>query len=109
MRPPLRSPLYLPEPTPAALRQAWGRMSSPSRPATLEAALAHPVWGICLRAAARELVRTRAFTHWPQVKLHPLVDQCAARGVRMRPRAAKSTGGNAGVDLKRRAANDLDD
>lgn len=90
----MRTPLHLSQPTPAALRQAWARMTSPSRPATLEAALAHPVWGICLRAAALDQMRA---THWPQVKPHP---QAAAPATTRRA---------VPVDLKRRAANDLDD
>lgn len=91
----MKDPLYLVQPTHAALRQAWGRMTSLNRPATLEAALVHPVWGICVRAAARELVRT----HWPQVKPHP---QATAPAITRRAAPV-------GIDLKRRAANDLDD
>lgn len=94
----MRRPLHTPEPTPAALRQAWGRMTSPARPPTLEAALAHPVWGICVRAAARELLAT----HWPQVRPHP-AHTAATRAIRRTILRA------APVDLKRRAANDLDD
>lgn len=89
----MRRPLHLPEPTPEALRKAWARMTSPARPATLEAALEHPVWGICLRAAARDLT---VATYWPQVRPYPHQSHST------RPHRAA-------VDLKRRAANDLDD
>lgn len=94
----MRRPLHLPEPTPEALRMAWARMTSPARPATLEAALEHPVWGICLRAAARDLT---AATYWPQVHPHP-AHSTGHNTLAIRPHRAA-------VDLKRRAANDLDD
>ncbi len=83
-----------PEPSPAAVRQAWARMTSPARPATLEAALADPVWSVCLLAMAKKPQPT----HWPQVGAYPR--QAPVRMQRVAPPA---------VDRKRLAANDRDD
>ncbi|GAB1389889.1 MAG: hypothetical protein AMXMBFR78_11590 [Rubrivivax sp.] len=46
------------EPTEEQLRLAYRQLHRPDRwPRTFEAALAHPVYGVCLRALARQLGR----------------------------------------------------
>lgn len=51
-------------PTAEQLRLAFRHVSRPGWPATLEAALAHPVYSVCLTAMARQLNR-HAFNHQP--------------------------------------------
>lgn len=49
-----------PPPTDEQLRLAWGRITLPSWPRTLEAALEHPVYRTCLIGIARNLNRRGA-------------------------------------------------
>lgn len=46
-----------PPPTAEQLRLAFRQVSRPGWPTTLEAALAHPVYGVCLRGMACTLDR----------------------------------------------------
>lgn len=50
---PARSPAPLPEPTEEQLALMYRHLARPGWPTTLEAALAHRVYGPCLRQAAR--------------------------------------------------------
>ena len=87
-------------PSEAAPRQAWRGMTAPNCPATFEAAMAHPTWGVCIRAAARSL----PVVHWPGVRgQHP---RSKGPGPRFHSRAPSTT---PHVDIKRLAANDRDD
>lgn len=87
-------------PSEAALRQAWRGMTAPSCPTTFEQAMAHPTWGVCIRAAARSL----PVVHWPDVRgQHP---RSKANGPRFHSRTPSTT---THVDIKRLAANDRDD
>lgn len=90
-------------PSEAALRHAWRGMTSPSCPGTFAAAMAHPVWGVCIRAAARSLRPV----HWPDTRRHPASahQQPARAHFHSRTPAAN----HHAVDLKRAAANDRDD
>ncbi len=82
-------------------------MTSPACPGTFIAAMQHPVWGVCILAAARNLQAVQ----WPGTKPHP----AAAASATPAPRGAYHSrrppqhAAPAGVDLKRAAANDRDD
>lgn len=63
----------MPCPTPvtdALLRQAWQHVTHPGWPATLQAALARPLYRICLHGIARNLAR-RPKTAPPVLPLFP--------------------------------------
>lgn len=87
-------------PTEAALRQAWRGMTAESCPKTFEAAMAHPTWSVCIRAAARSLPTV----HWPGVRgQHP---RSKATGPKFHSRSPSTC---KYVDIKRLQANDRDD
>lgn len=107
-------------PTDEQLRLAYRQLSRPHTwPPTVEAALAHPVYGKCLCALARQLNRPGAHVHngSPQHLAHRLPQGPAVPPVQPAPvRRHKATdeGVNLwtrrrGIDLKRAAANDLED
>lgn len=87
-------------PTEAALRQAWRGMTAPSCPDTFEAAMAHPTWGVCIRAAARSLPTV----HWPGVRGHHPRSKTTGPTFHSRTPSTSTH-----VDIKRLAANDRDD
>jgi hypothetical protein len=103
------------EPTREQLQLAYRQLARPDRwPRTLDAALAHPTFGICLRALARQLGRPAWFSAGsaPANAVQPPIPPNPPAP---RPRPASRInetwpprrGG--GVDLKRAAANDRDD
>lgn len=113
------------EPTAEQLRLAYRQLHHPNRwPRTLEAALAHPVYGVCLRALARQISRP----DWAQrTGTPPAVPSTGAPAAppapAPAPRAASPTAHQpqrrtwaqspapaaAAADRKRAAANDRDD
>ena len=79
---------------------------APACPGTFAAAMAHPVWGVCIRAAARSLRPV----HWPDTRRHPAsapppIPHPPHAHLHSRVPAASPHA----VDLKRAAANDRDD
>lgn len=101
------------------MRLAFREMHHPSRgPQTFEAMRDHPVWGVCLRARARQ--RGRAAWQATQVASSlppgppspPTPTQLPKRtGPAGEPMSARKRqrGIDMGPDLKRRAANDRDE
>ena len=83
----------VPEPTEAQLQMAYRELRTPVWPDTLQATLAHPVYGTCLRQAARH--RHRAS---PCAAPQPTTPARQAR-----PYALPT------YDARRAAANDRDD
>jgi len=107
------------EPSDESLRLAFRHMHHPARgPQTFEAMRDHPVWGVCLRARARQMGRPAwqaspvATSLPPGPPVPPTPAQPPARrradsepiNLWTRPRGIQM-----GPDLKRRAANDRDD
>lgn len=88
-------------PTEAALRHAWRSMTSPGCPDSFAAAMAHPVWAVCIRGAARSLQPV----HWPATRRHPADATDRTPFHSRTPRAPH----HQAVDIKRLAANDRDD
>lgn len=104
-----------PEVTPEQLQLAYRQLARPDRwPPTLEQALAHPTLGICLRALARQLSRPR-WTGCPVAPALPagyVPPTPTEPPPRSKPAASPIThqwSRRRGIDLKRAAANDLDD
>ena len=92
------------EPTDEQLRLAFRQISRPGWPATLEAAIAHRTFGVCLRAIACQLNRPG----WgPRPNPAPPAVLPSAPPVSAGiPRRARPF--SPGADLKRLAANDKD-
>lgn len=125
--------MLLIEPSVEQLQLAYRALRQPNHwPPTIEAALAHPVYGVCLRAKAREMGRARPVTaplqlaslphdvppipptpaHPPSPRRNSATLAEPARQERpphvsRRPAAAPRPRGL--VDRKRAAANDFDD
>lgn len=103
-----------PQPTPEQLRLAFRQLQRPHTwPPTLEAALAHPVYGKCLRALARNLGRPAHGGHaahsLPTGPAVPPVQPAPARRHKATDEGVNLWTRRRGIDLKRAAANDLDD
>lgn len=102
-----------PEPTLEQLRLAFRQLRSPRWPRTLDAALAHPIYGKCLRAMARNLGRPSwqpqpVAASLPQgLPVPPTPTQPPARQ-QARTGPQHGTWARSGIDLKRAAANDRD-
>jgi hypothetical protein len=101
------------------LRLAFRHLRRPnSWPTTFEAAMADPTFALCLRAMARNLGRPKwqASPVAPSLPAAPVPPTPTAPPARTPtpappppPRTKHKAPRKAGVDLKRRAANDLDD
>lgn len=103
-----------PQPTPEQLRLAYRQLQRPHTwPPTLEAALAHPVYGKCLRALARNLGRPAHGGHaahsLPTGPAVPPVQPAPPRRHKATDEGVNLWTRRRGIDLKRAAANDLDD
>ena len=105
-----------PELSRQSLEMAYRQLREPNRwPATLDAALAHPTYGVCLRAMARNLGRPVwqprvVAAGLPQgLPVPPTPTQPPVRppAPRLAPQVAEWR--SRGIDLKRAAANDHDD
>ena len=99
----------LPEPTPEQLALALRQLWRPGWPADLAAALAHPVYSICVRGLARNLSRPPMRADPPprlgtlhQVPPTPTEPPVRKQHGRWFPKAGA-------FDAKRAAANDRDD
>jgi hypothetical protein len=95
-----------PEPTPEQLRLAWRQMRDRNCPGTLEAALAHPVYGPCIKGLARNLHRASACVPAPVRKPDgyvPPTPTAPPNGNRTTPKPLPR------FDAKRAQANDFDD
>ena len=109
------------EPTREQLQMAYRQLARPDRwPRTLDAALAHPVYGICLRALARQLGRPAWFSANARPATAAGAQIASAPAVPPNPPAPRARPSSrinetwpprrgGGVDLKRAAANDRDD
>lgn len=111
------------DPSREQLQLAYRQLAPPNRwPRTLDAALAHPVYGICLRALARQLGRPAWFSASASARPTPTTGTQATPAPAVppnppAPRARPASRINetwpprrgGGVDLKRAAANDHDD
>jgi hypothetical protein len=107
-------------PSPEQIALAWRQLRRPSVwPASVEAALAHPVYGTCLRAMARQMARpvwqsAPVLSTLPRAGLPPVPATPTAPPPRTKAAAAKPHPDlpewrHRGIDLKRAAANDRDD
>lgn len=123
----LPAPAVVIEPSAEQLRLAYRALQQPNHwPPTLESALAHPVYGVCLRAKAREMSRARPVSaplqlaslprDVPPVPPTPVHPPSTRRNgtpltqpapVSQRPAAAPRQ--RSLLDRKRAAANDFDD
>lgn len=102
------------EPSREQLQLAFRQLRRPSGwPASLDAALQHPVYGICLRAMARTMGRPKWVGHpvapsLPTAPVPPTPTAVPAKSAAPAPIPRKRRGKRS-VDLKRAAANDRDD
>jgi len=111
-----------PEPTAEQLALAYRQLRHPNTwPSTLAATVAHPIFGKCLRAMARQMnrpawwqptaiVSTLPRTNLPPVPPTPVVDPAPKKVQHQGPRGPHlGCWQKLGIDMKRAAANDRDD
>jgi hypothetical protein len=91
-----------PEPTREQLVLAWRHLARPGWPDTLDAALQHPTYSVCIRGLARQLPRAPACVPAPVRNSSAYVPPTPTA-----PRSTTQHGRR--FDARRAAANDFDD
>lgn len=108
-----------PEPTREQMALAYRVHRTHQWPETADAAIAHPVYGVCLRQAARQMHRMPVCSHPQPLRVGtpgayipptPVLPPApkAARVMNPRPGSLGAWSARTTVDLKKRAAHDAD-
>jgi hypothetical protein len=101
----MRQPDKPPEPTREQLVMAYRHLARPGWPGTLDAAMAHATYSVCIRGLARQLNRTPACVAAPVRTPKAYVPPTPTAPRAIKPATPKALR----FDARRAAANDFDD